>query len=189
MYIIAGLGNPGKKYENTRHNVGFDVIDLLSERYSIPVTAKKFQALSGIGLIENEKVMLMKPQTYMNLSGEAIRAAAEYYDVAPDHVFVICDDIHLELGVLRLRPSGSAGGHHGLENIMLELASDGFMRCRVGVGLQPETIDRITFVLSHFTKAEREVLSEVYDRAAKAAAKTLESGLSAAGNLYNGKRI
>lgn len=189
MYLIAGLGNPGKKYEHTRHNVGFDVIDLLSERCAIPVKTKKFKALSGVGTIGDEKVILLQPQTYMNLSGEAIRAAAEYYGIEPDHVIVICDDIHLELGTLRLRPSGSAGGHHGLENIILELASDGFVRCRIGVGLQPETIDRITFVLSHFTKDERAVLDEVYDRTAKAVAKIMESGIQAAGNLYNGKRI
>ena len=123
MYIIAGLGNPGKQYEHTRHNVGFEVIDRLAERMGISVEEKKHKALCGRGVLEGEKVVLLKPQTFMNLSGESVRAAADYYKVPPQQVLVIYDDISLEPGQLRIRAKGSAGGHNGMKNIIAHLGT------------------------------------------------------------------
>jgi len=189
MYIIAGLGNPEAKYDNTRHNVGFDVIDLLSEQYMIPVTTRKFKSLLGQGTINGEKFILMKPQTYMNLSGEAIREVVEYYDVPVENVVVLCDDVYLDLGVLRIREKGSAGGHNGLKNIILHLATENFKRIRIGVGKQPERMDLIQFVLSKFTSTEKKMLQDVYEDAAKAAVSIFTEGVPNTMNKYNGNRL
>ena len=188
MYLIAGLGNPEKKYDNTRHNVGFDVIDVLAARYSIPVVTRKCRALVGMGLIDGNKVMLAKPQTYMNLSGESIRALMEYYEIPVENLIVFCDDVNLDVGVMRIRKGGSAGGHNGLKNIILQLATDGFKRIRVGVGKKPEEMDLVKFVLSHFGAKEREVLEKTYRDAADAAVTVMNDGPDAAMNLFNGKR-
>ena len=187
MYIIAGLGNPGPKYADTRHNAGFAAIDCLSEMYLIPVRERKFRGLVGQGFIGQEKVLLLKPLTYMNLSGESIRAAMEYFDVPVERLIVLCDDINLDLGVLRIRKSGSAGGHNGLKNIIFQLATQDFKRIRIGVGKQPEEMDRISYVLSHFDSEEKARLLDAGKRAAEAAAMILGEGLEAAMNRYNGK--
>ena len=188
MYVIAGLGNPDKKYDKTRHNAGFDALDVLSERYRIPVKTKKFRSLIGLGTIGAEKVILVKPQTYMNLSGEAIRAVVEYYHVPVSNVIVLCDDIDLPVGVLRIRPTGSAGSHNGLKNIILELADQGFPRIRIGAGFQPENEDRIQFVLSGFSPEDRRILEKVFENAADAVRIIMESGTAEAMNRLNGKR-
>jgi PTH1 family peptidyl-tRNA hydrolase len=188
MYVIAGLGNPDKKYRNTKHNVGFSVIDRLSEMYGIPVTTKKFRSLIGTGIVNGEKFILVKPQTYMNLSGEAIRAVMEFYDVPVENLVVICDDVQLDVGVLRIRPKGSAGGHNGLKNIILQLATDSFKRVRVGVGKQPEGMDLVSFVLSNLTPGESRVLKTVYDDAANASVEIFFDGAEAVMSRYNGKR-
>jgi len=189
MYVIAGLGNPEKKYENTKHNVGFEVIDRLSEKYGIPVVTKRFRALVGTGIIGGEKFLLMKPQTYMNLSGEAIRAAMDYYGEPVDHLVVICDDVYLDVGVIRIRPKGSAGGHNGLKNIIQHLGTEDFKRIRIGVGKQPEGIDLIRFVLSKFGAAEKKALETVFDDAASAAVEIFSEGTERVMNVYNGKRV
>ncbi len=189
MYVIAGLGNPDRKYENTRHNVGFDVIDLLSEKYGIPVNTPKHKCLIGKGIIEGMEIMLVKPQTYMNLSGTGIRAVMEYYHEPVQNLVVLCDDVYLDIGVLRVRKKGSAGGHNGLKNIILELGTDEFARVRIGVGKQPEKMDLVAFVLSHFSKAERADLEDTYPDAAKAAVSVLKDGADKAMNLYNGNRL
>ncbi len=188
MIIIAGLGNPDKKYENTRHNAGFMAIDALADKYNISVTTKKHRALCGKGLIEGIPALLLKPQTYMNLSGESIRDAAEYYNVPPEDILVFCDDVHLDLGVLRIRKNGSAGGHNGLKNIILELASQDFPRIRIGVGKQPEQMDLISFVLSHFTQEEQKTMKEAAESAAEAAVVLLSESPEEAMNRFNGKR-
>ena len=142
MYIIAGLGNPTKEYEGTRHNVGFDVIDRLSERYNIDVTMEKHRALIGKGMIAGQKVILVKPQTYMNLSGESIRSVIDYYKVDPEkELIVIYDDISLGVGQLRIRAKGSAGGHNGIKNIIAHLGGQVFPRIKVGVGEKPPKYD------------------------------------------------
>ena len=139
MYIIAGLGNPGKQYAQTRHNVGFDTIDILADKYNISVDTKKHKALCGKGMIEGQKVVLAKPQTFMNLSGESVRELVDFYKIDPEEeLIVIYDDISLEPGQLRIRPKGSAGGHNGIKNIIAHLGTQVFKRVKVGVGEKPK---------------------------------------------------
>ena len=161
MFIIAGLGNPSAQYEGTRHNVGFDVIDRLSEKYNISVDSKKHRALIGKGIIDGQKVILVKPQTFMNLSGESIRSIIDYYKVDPEQeLLVIYDDISLDVGQLRIREKGSAGGHNGIKNIIAQLGTQVFPRIKIGVGEKPKGYDLADYVLGHFSKAERELMEE-----------------------------
>ena len=142
MYIIAGLGNPGKKYEHTRHNVGFDVMDVLAEKYNIRMDEKKYKAICGKGMIGSEKVVLVKPQTFMNLSGESIAEAVNFYKVDPaSELLVIFDDISLAPGRIRIRKKGSAGGHNGIKNIIAQVGTEQFARIKVGVGEKPQGWD------------------------------------------------
>ncbi len=186
MYIIAGLGNPTGQYENTRHNVGFDTIDLLADSCGISVTERKHMAYCGSGVVEGQKVLLVKPQTYMNASGESIRSAVEFYKCDPaNELIVICDDINLDVGQLRIRKKGSAGGHNGLKNIIAHLHTEEFQRVRIGVGHKPEGEDLVRFVLGRFSKAEREEIDEGEKNAAKAVRMMLAEGAEAAMNVYN----
>ena len=188
MFIIAGLGNPSKKYERTRHNAGFEVIDRISEKYNISVDTKKHLALTGKGIIENQKVLLVKPQTYMNLSGESIRSAVDFYKAdAAGELIVIYDDVALAPGQLRIREKGSAGGHNGMKNIIACLGTQEFTRIRVGVGEKPDGYDLADYVLGHFTRAEREQMEEGYDRAADAVRLILSGDTGAAMSIYNRK--
>lgn len=188
MYIIAGLGNPTSKYEHTRHNVGFEVIDRLAEEYHIHVDTKKHRALIGKGVIEGQKVILVKPQTFMNLSGESIREVLEYYKADPEELIVIHDDISLVPGQIRVRGKGSAGGHNGIKNIILQLATQEFLRIKVGVGEKPAHMDLADHVLGRFDKADRESVDGAEDDAVRAAACILRQGLEAAMNAFNGKK-
>ena len=169
MYLIAGLGNPTKEYDKTRHNAGFSVIDVLADRYRIDVSEKKHKALCGRGVIEGQKVLLLKPQTFMNLSGESIRAAADYYKIAPEEMIVIYDDISLEPGQLRIRLKGSAGGHNGIKNIIANLGTQDFPRIKVGVGAKPPRMDLADYVLSRFGAGEQKLMDEAFGEAAEAA--------------------
>ena len=187
-YVIAGLGNPDKKYAHTRHNAGFDALDRLADKYGIRIHEKKCKSLMGRGLIDGMEVILIKPQTYMNLSGEAVRAAMEYYNVPLENLVVLVDDIYLETGCIRVRGGGSAGGHNGLKNIILELASDKFKRVRIGVGLMPERYDQISFVLSRPLDADRELLEKSLEDAGEAALIMLKDSVDRAMNLFNGKK-
>ena len=188
MYIIAGLGNPTKEYEGTRHNVGFDVIDRLSERYNIDVTMEKHRALIGKGMIAGQKVILVKPQTYMNLSGESIRSVIDYYKVDPEtELIVIYDDISLGVGQLRIRAKGSAGGHNGIKNIIANLGTDVFPRIKIGVGEKPKKYDLADYVLGHFSKEDRELMEDGYDCADHAVGMILNGEIEAAMNQYNRK--
>ena len=188
MFIIAGLGNPSKEYQKTRHNVGFDTIDCIADKYGIAVTEKKHKAIIGKGVIAGEKVILMKPQTYMNLSGESIRAALDYYKTdETDSLIVIYDDISLPPGQLRIRKKGSAGGHNGIKNIIAHLGHDTFMRIKVGVGEKPAGYDLADYVLGHFSKEDRELMEEGYDRADHAVGMILNGEIEAAMNQYNRK--
>ena len=187
MYIIVGLGNPGAKYEGTRHNVGWMAIDKLAAQYHIDIERKSFKGLIGRGLIGGQQVLLLKPLTFMNLSGESVRPAFDFYKVEPDHVLVISDDINLETGQLRIRKKGSAGGHNGLKNIILHLGTDQFPRVRIGVG-GPGRKDLKDFVLGHFQSDEKDLIDDAADRAAKAIVKIIEEGPEAAMNLYNMKK-
>ena len=188
MYIIAGLGNPTLQYEGTRHNVGFDVIDTLADKYNISVDARKSRAFIGKGVIEGQKVILVKPQTYMNLSGESIRGLVDYYKIDVEHeLLVIYDDISLDVGQLRIRKKGSAGGHNGIKNIIANLGTQNFPRIKVGVGEKPKKYDLADYVLSHFSKAERELMEEGYQKAVKAVEMLLDGEMEAAMNEYNRK--
>ncbi|HJC35069.1 aminoacyl-tRNA hydrolase [Mediterraneibacter glycyrrhizinilyticus] len=189
MFIIAGLGNPDRQYEGTRHNVGFDVIDRLADKYNIAVDVKKHRALLGKGVIEGQKVILAKPQTYMNLSGESIRSLVDYYKIDGEHeLLVIYDDINLGVGQLRIREKGSAGGHNGIKNIIAHLGTQVFPRIRVGVGEKPSRYDLADYVLGHFSRAEKELMDEGYDHAVKAVGMILSGRIGDAMSEYNRKK-
>lgn len=188
MFVIAGLGNPKREYENTRHNAGFEVVDALAGKYGIRVYEKKHRALIGRGYMDGEKTVLAKPQTFMNLSGESIREIIDYYKVSPtQELIVVCDDISLEPGHIRIRKKGSAGGHNGLKNIIAMLGTDEFMRVRVGVGAKPEGYDLADYVLGHYDAKERKVMDESIAMAAEAAAVMMKEGPDAAMNRFNGR--
>ena len=184
MYIIVGLGNPGKKYENTRHNMGSIAVDLLAEEYGIKVDKIKFKALVGEGRIAGRKVLLVKPQTYMNLSGQSVMEVMNYYKEDIENLIVIYDDIDIPTGSIRLRKKGSAGTHNGMRNIVYLLQDDGFPRIRVGIG-SDKKVDLIDYVTSGVTKKEKDLLEDALTRAAKAAACIVEKGIDKAMNEYN----
>ena len=187
MIIIAGLGNPGDEYERTRHNTGFEVIDELVKKYGIVLDFAKHKAICGKGIIEGEKVMLMKPQTYMNASGEAIADAVNYYKLYPnDELIVIYDDIDLPVGKIRIRESGSAGGHNGMKDIIEKLGTETFVRVRVGVGAKPGEWDLADWVLSRFPDEEKTVMKEARKNAAGAVGVILTKGAEYAMSRYNG---
>ena len=189
MYIIAGLGNPGREYENTRHNAGFASLDALAKRHGIELTTRKFQALTGSGYIDGQKVLLVKPQTYMNLSGESLRAACDFFKVDPEEgLIVIYDDISLEPGQLRIRLKGSAGGHNGIKNIIAHLGTQEFPRIKVGVGAKPPKMDLADYVLSRFGAEEQKIMDEAFGEAAEAAVMMMTTGAERAMNHYNAKK-
>ena len=188
MYIIAGLGNPTMQYEGTRHNAGFDVIDALADKYNISVDGRKNRAYIGKGIIEGQKVLLVKPQTYMNLSGESIGGLVDYFKIDEEqNLIVIYDDISLSPGQISIRKKGSAGGHNGIKNIIAHLGTQVFPRIKVGVGEKPKKYDLADYVLSHFTKAEREEMEEGYQKAIQAVEKILAGEMEAAMNEFNRK--
>lgn len=186
MYLIAGLGNPGSDYRRTRHNVGFMAIDRLAEANGVSIDRLKFQALTARCELCGRKVLLMKPQTYMNNSGEAVDEASRFYKIPPEHIIVISDDINLEPGKLRIRRSGSAGGHNGLKSIIQCLGSDEFPRVRVGVGDRNRRQETLAdFVLSKFTEDDLKDMEETLTNAGKAAELILQGDIAEAMNKYN----
>ena len=189
MFIIVGLGNPTPEYEGTRHNVGFEVIDALARKYNIDVDTKKHRAYIGKGMIEGQKVILAKPQTYMNLSGESVRSLLDYYKVDEEQeLLVIYDDISLGVGQIRIRAKGSAGGHNGIKNIIAHLGGQGFPRIKVGVGEKPPKWDLADYVLGHFSKEEQEQMEEGYEHAVCAVKEIVTGNIEAAMNEYNRKK-
>lgn len=188
MFIIVGLGNPGKDYQNTRHNIGFDVIDALADVAGISVIEKKHKAIIGKGVIDGQKVILAKPQTYMNLSGESVRDIIDYYKVDEEQeLIVISDDISLDVGMLRVRKKGSAGGHNGLKNIIQHLGHDTFMRIKMGVGEKPKGYDLADYVLGHFTQDERKIMNEAAKAATEAIRMMMAGDVDKAMNTFNKK--
>ena len=186
-WLVVGLGNPGPKYDWTRHNMGFLVIDELAEREKIPVQKLKFKALTNTVVIGDRSVLLMKPTTYMNLSGGAVGEAARFYKIPPERILVISDDVALPQGKLRIRRSGSAGGHNGLKDIIAHLGGDGFPRIKVGVGGKPHPdSDMADWVLGKFTGQDKKVMEEAIQRAADAVETLLKSGVDQAMSRYNG---
>ncbi len=185
-YMIVGLGNPGKQYESTRHNAGFICLDLLAEKYSISVKKLKFKSLLGEGRIEGKRCLLLKPQTFMNLSGEAVRDAAEFYKIPPENIIVIYDDISLDPGKLRIRRKGSDGGHNGMKNILYHLKSDGFPRIKVGVGAKPNPeYDLADWVLSRFTSNEAKLIKQAAEKAVGAVEYMVCGNIDKAMSDYN----
>ena len=189
MYVIAGLGNPKKEYDNTRHNIGFSVIDMLADKTGISVNTAKHKGLLGAGYLNGQKIILVKPLTYMNLSGESIRSLVEYYKINPEEeLLVIYDDISLEVGQLRIRRKGSAGGHNGIKNIIANLGSSVFPRIKVGVGEKPKGYDLADYVLGKFSKEDRVLMEEGYDLACEASALIMQGAIDQAMNEYNQKK-
>ena len=186
-YVIIGLGNPGKEYENTRHNMGFRAIDVLSSDENIEISRNKFHALIGRGRIDGKKVILVKPQTYMNRSGQAVREAAMYFDVPSQNLIVIYDDIDLPTGSIRIRKSGGAGTHNGMKSVVEQLGTKDFVRIRIGVGGAEDGEDLVDRVIGKVPKAEQELLDEAACEAAKAAKDIITDGVDNAMNRHNHK--
>ena len=188
MFVIVGLGYPSSQYEGTRHYAGFDVIDVLAEKYNISVDARKCRAFCGKGVIAGQKVLLVKPQTYMNLSGESVGGIVNYYKIDPESdLLVIYDDISLDVGQLRIRKKGSAGGHNGIKSIIAHLGTTVFPRIKVGVGEKPKNYDLADYVLGHFSKQERELMEEGYEHASDAVEQIVQCEIEAAMNVFNKK--
>ena len=185
-YMIVGLGNPGKQYETTRHNAGFICLDLLSEKHGIKVNKLKFKSLMGDGRIGGVRCLLLKPQTFMNLSGEAVREAADFYKIPPERIIVICDEISLEPGKIRIRRKGSAGGQNGLKNIILHLNGDNFPRIKVGIGAKPNPeYDLADWVLSHFSKDEAKLIKDAAEKVIGATEYMVKDNIDKAMSDYN----
>lgn len=190
MFMIVGLGNPDARYKNTRHNIGFDVVDALAQRYDVDVSMRKHRAYCGKGVIQGQKVLLVKPQTYMNLSGESVRAAAEYYKIDPENeLLVLFDDISLDVGQIRIRRKGSAGGHNGMKNIIAQLDTQNFSRIKIGVGEKPKGMDLADYVLGHFSKMERELINDAIVQTIDAIDTILKGDIDGAMNRYNTKKV
>ncbi|HAT4104659.1 TPA: aminoacyl-tRNA hydrolase [Clostridium perfringens] len=187
MILIVGLGNPGKQYEQTRHNIGFDVIDYMANKYNIDVNREKFKGICGEGFIENKKVILLKPLTYMNLSGESIRELANFYKLEDDEIIVVYDDISLDIGRLRIREKGSAGGHNGIKSIIQNLGGDKFPRVKVGVGQPKDNL--VNHVLGKFSKEDREHIEKVIPVVSDAIVEILKNDAKESMNKFNGVNI
>ena len=188
MYLIVGLGNPGRQYEATRHNMGFDVIDKLVEEYRIPQGGVKFNAMYGKGIIGGQQALLMKPLSYMNLSGGPVRDMVNYFKIDPEtEMIVIYDDIDTEPGNLRIRKQGSAGGHNGIKDLIKQLGTQKFTRIKVGVGAKPQGWDLADYVLGRFDSKSRELVEDAQERACKAVEMILSDGPDAAMNEFNRK--
>ena len=185
MKAIIGLGNPGMKYAGTRHNIGFDAVTAIAEKYNLSINNKKFKGVYADGHIAGEKVLLVQPQTFMNLSGECVREVADFYKLNPDEIIIICDDINLDVGRLRIRKKGSAGGHNGLKNIIAHLGTEEFPRIRVGVGEKTEGWDLADYVLARFDKDSEPVIREALANVVGAVETWISEGIDAAMNRYN----
>lgn len=189
MFVIVGLGNPGKKYENTRHNAGFIAIDALADKYGISISEKKHKALCGSGVIEGNKVVLVKPQTFMNLSGESVRSIMDFYKIDPEEdMLVIYDDISLAPGNIRIRKKGSAGGHNGIKSIIAHAGTQNFMRIKVGVGEKPSGWDLADYVLGHFSDEDNVKLKEIMPDIIQAVTFMVQGDVDKAMNDFNAKK-
>lgn len=189
MYLVVGLGNPGLKYAATRHNIGFEAIERIGYEHCIDVSRKKFKAYVGDGHINGKKVLLMKPQTYMNLSGESVKAAVEFYKIPLENIIVIYDDCSLDVGQLRIRTKGSAGGHNGIKNIIAHLGTNEFGRIKVGVGEKPAGWDLADYVLGRFSEKEiKDIMVPTLKEVNNAVELILQKDFIQAMNEYNGKK-
>lgn len=189
MFLIVGLGNPGTEYAATRHNIGFDMVTYLSDKYRIPMRGKEGKAIVGKGLIEGQKVMLAQPQTYMNLSGESVRALMDYYKLSEEELVILYDDISLSVGQVRIRAKGSAGGHNGIKSIIQHLGTQEFPRIKIGVGAKPEQGDLVRHVLGRFGKEDDAKIRDVFALAERGLLVLLQEDVAAAMNEVNGIKI
>jgi len=185
MYLIIGLGNPEEEYAKTRHNMGFDTINKISEKYNIKVNKSKFNSLYGTGTIEDEKVILIKPQTFMNLSGEAVRDFMNFYKVTANEIIVIYDDLDIEPGIIKIRKKGGAGTHNGMKSVVSEIKTEDFYRIRIGIGNPTYKNDLLNFILNKIPDEEYKVLQDSQDNACKAVIEILKNGIDSAMNKYN----
>ena len=185
QWLLVCLGNPGKEYANTRHNIGFLAADALEKRTGVKFNKLKYRALTGEVTLGGQRVLVVKPQTYMNLSGEAVKLAGGFYKIPPERILVLYDDVSLPLGKLRIRASGSAGGHNGIKNIIAHLGTDAFPRIKVGVGAPQREDGLVDWVIGSFTASERKVVDAAIERALDAAACVIEHGVSEAQNRFN----
>ena len=185
MYMLVGLGNPGLKYRHTRHNAGFDCIDVIAKKYGVAIKKKEKNGITGVGTIAGEKVLFVKPQTFMNNSGECVGALANFYKIAPENIIVISDDMELECGRIRIRRKGSAGGHNGLKSLIAHLKSENFLRLRIGVGRPAPGDDVITHVLGRPVKTDRALMESAFDDVANAFELMIKGNIDQAMNLYN----
>lgn len=185
MYLVVGLGNPEEEYSRTRHNMGFDSINIIAENNNIQINKKKFNSLYGIGKIDNKQVILVKPQTYMNLSGEAVKAFKNYFKIENDNIIIIYDDIDIIPGKIRIRANGSAGTHNGIKSIVHEINSTNFLRVRIGVGLPEHKGDLINYILRHISDNEYEELKFGIEKASKAVEDIIKNNVNHAMNRYN----
>lgn len=183
MFLIVGLGNPGKEYEHTRHNIGFDAVDVISHKYNIDINRVKFKGMYGEGNIEGEKVILLKPLTYMNLSGESVREIVNFYKIDSENIIVIYDDVDLEIGRLRIRVKGSSGGHNGIKSIIYQLGTEEFVRLRLGVGKAER--DMVSHVLGKFAKEDRDSIEKVLNSAVEATSTIINQSPEVAMNKFN----
>lgn len=185
MYLIVGLGNPEDKYSNTRHNMGFDTINILSEKYNIEVNKKKFNAIYGTGIIEGQKVILLKPQTFMNLSGDSLIEAMDYYNIDTKDIIIIYDDMDIEKGTIKIRKKGGPGSHNGMKSIIDNLQTTEFARIRIGIGRPEHENDKINYVIGKIPKEEQQILKKGTDLAAQAIPEIIKNGVDNAMNKYN----
>ena len=188
-YLVTGLGNYGEEYQRTRHNAGFDVLDILSLRYSFTISKAKCFALVGEWLFEGKKILCVKPQTYMNRSGESVLRLMDYYDIPLERLLVICDDVDLPVGRIRIRAKGSAGTHNGLKSVIYHLQSEEFARVRIGIGSPPPEMDMADYVLGHYTKEEQELMFKVFNTAADAVSGFFSRGIRSVQRGFNGMTI
>jgi len=188
MHIIVGLGNPGLKYDSTRHNVGFEVIERFAYEHNININQKRFKGLFGQGVVNGEKVLLLKPQTYMNLSGESVKMLLDFYQLLPKDLIIVYDDISLDIGQIRIRKKGSAGGHNGVKNIIQHLGTNEFPRIKVGVGEKPPNWNLADYVLSRFSNEEMKEIKEAIERSVEAINEIIDKDIVSAMNKFNSKK-
>jgi len=187
MYLIVGLGNPGRQYENTRHNIGFDALDYFARKYNLSFDKSKFDGLYAQGIVKSQKVILLKPQTFMNLSGDSVAPFANYFDIPMENVIILHDDIEFDVGVIKIRKKGSGGTHNGMKDIVIKLASTDFPRIRIGVG-NDKKMELYSYVLGHIPEDERKILDGSVEKCSLILEEYLTNGIDSAMNLYNEKK-
>ncbi len=185
MYLIVGLGNPEEDYSGTRHNMGFDALNKIAKEFDIQINKKKFKGLVGTGIINEQKVILLKPQTFMNLSGESIKECMDFYKIKLENLIIIYDDIDLEKGIVKIRPKGGAGTHNGMKSVLQHLGTENFARVRIGIGMPEHKGDLVNYVIGHVPEEEKKVLDKACETAKNGVIEIVKSGIDIAMNKFN----